>query len=63
MEDAHINVSPINNSKNSIFGVFDGHGGKSFFIQELKSPPLLRDTSSKHLKIIKIIKLENIKMH
>lgn len=27
MEDAHISVSPLNNSKNSIFGVFDGHGG------------------------------------
>jgi serine/threonine protein phosphatase PrpC len=27
MEDAHISYSPIGNSKNSLFGVFDGHGG------------------------------------
>ena len=28
MEDAHISVSPLSDKKNSIFGVFDGHGGK-----------------------------------
>lgn len=29
MEDAHISVSPLTDKKNSIFGVFDGHGGKN----------------------------------
>lgn len=33
MEDAHINKSPMPNSKNSIFGVFDGHGG--IFLRKL----------------------------
>ena len=27
MEDAHISYSPVGNTKNSLFGVFDGHGG------------------------------------
>jgi serine/threonine protein phosphatase PrpC len=27
MEDSHVHKSPMDNSKNSIFGVFDGHGG------------------------------------
>lgn len=27
MEDAHITTSPLSDKKNSIFGVFDGHGG------------------------------------
>ena len=29
MEDGHICESPIKGSKNSIFGVFDGHCGKT----------------------------------
>lgn len=29
MEDAHLSQSPLANSKNSLFGVFDGHGGKN----------------------------------
>jgi len=28
MEDAHIALSPITDKKNSLFAVFDGHGGK-----------------------------------
>ena len=31
MEDAHISVSPLSDKKNSIFGVFDGHGGNIFY--------------------------------
>lgn len=27
MEDAHISQSPITDKKNSLFAVFDGHGG------------------------------------
>ena len=30
MEDAHIVVSPLTDKKNSLFAVFDGHGGNSF---------------------------------
>lgn len=56
MEDAHINVSPLNNSKNSLFGVFDGHGGSSPFTQDPKLPPLSSDTSSKNSKATKIIR-------
>jgi hypothetical protein len=41
MEDAHINLSPLpNNPKNSIFGVFDGHGGIFYSIKELKCQPI-----------------------
>lgn len=32
MEDAHIHASPLGDSKNSIFGVFDGHLGTLFQI-------------------------------
>lgn len=31
MEDAHISVAPLSDKKNSIFGVFDGHGGNYIF--------------------------------
>ena len=44
MEDAHISVSPLSDKKNSIFGVFDGHGGKGIFTQEPKSQPLSNAT-------------------
>lgn len=27
MEDGHIDVPALNDKKNSLFGVFDGHGG------------------------------------
>jgi len=27
MEDAHITASPLADKKNSLFAVFDGHGG------------------------------------
>lgn len=30
MEDAHIAVSPLSDKKNSLFAIFDGHGGKYF---------------------------------
>ena len=36
MEDAHISQSPITNSKHSLFGVFDGHGGTPHKSQELR---------------------------
>jgi len=28
MEDAHITTSPLSDKKNSLFAVFDGHGGR-----------------------------------
>jgi serine/threonine protein phosphatase PrpC len=28
MEDGHIDQSPLSDKKNSLFGVFDGHGGR-----------------------------------
>lgn len=31
MEDAHIAMSPLPGGKNSLFAVFDGHGGKIIF--------------------------------
>ena len=48
MEDAHISYSPIGNSKNSLFGVFDGHGGTQLSIQEPKWPPLWSDIFSRN---------------
>ena len=48
MEDAHISNSPISNSKNSLFGVFDGHGGTLLFTQAPKWPLLSSVTSSKN---------------
>ena len=55
MEDAHLSESPIPNSKNSLFGVFDGHGGTPLVIQAQKSPSSSNDTSAKNLKSTKII--------
>ncbi len=56
MEDAHITISPLSDKKNSVFGIFDGHGGKYLLIQErrfqhLSSGILLR--SSKRMRIIR----------
>lgn len=46
MEDAHISTSPLSDKKNSLFGVFDGHGGaevstfvERHFIEELERNP------------------------
>ena len=30
MEDSHLSVSPLSDNKNSLFAVFDGHGGKNY---------------------------------
>ena len=30
MEDASISISPLSDNKNSLFAVFDGHGGKVY---------------------------------
>ena len=35
MEDAAIHETDLGDG-NSLFGVFDGHGGKSFFIQGMR---------------------------
>ena len=32
MEDAHIALSPMTEKKNSLFAVFDGHGGNFVFL-------------------------------
>ena len=61
MEDAHISYSPINNSKNSLFGVFDGHGGTLLSIQELKWLPLFSDIFSRNWKETKTIKLPSMR--
>jgi hypothetical protein len=45
MEDAHISQSPLTDKKNSLFAVFDGHGGTPSFTQEPRFPPLLSVTS------------------
>lgn len=46
MEDAHISQSPLKDKKNSLFAVFDGHGGaevstfvERHFITELQNNP------------------------
>jgi hypothetical protein len=63
MEDAHITLSPTpNNPKNSIFGVFDGHGGAFVIMQEPKSRPTLNGTLLKNWKLIKTTKPESMKM-
>jgi serine/threonine protein phosphatase PrpC len=31
MEDAHLALSPLSDKKNSLFAVFDGHGGNITF--------------------------------
>ena len=37
MEDAHTQILSLNNDKNSaFFAVYDGHGGKQYFIECLK---------------------------
>ena len=46
MEDASIQALNFDGHNNHIFGIFDGHGGKTFFYpQVLKSPFTLKNTS------------------
>lgn len=33
MEDAHLSIAPFSDKKIGLFGVFDGHGGNTLFIQ------------------------------
>ena len=55
MEDAHLSVSPLSDKKNSLFAVFDGHGGNSpLFTQAPKYPSLLKGISFNSWKQIKI---------
>lgn len=46
MEDAHLTVSPLSDKKNSLFAVFDGHGGIYGNSQVPKFQLLLRDILS-----------------
>lgn len=49
MEDAHIDATEIGtDKKNSLFAVFDGHGGKILLTQEPRFPPLWSATSSQN---------------
>ena len=50
MEDAHLAVCPLSNGKNSLFAVFDGHGGNFLLIQVLKYRNSSRDTSSNNYR-------------
>ena len=63
MEDAHINTSPLSDKKNSIFGVFDGHGGCDFLMQVQKCRHLWNVISSKNLKETPITKRKITKKH
>ena len=57
MEDAHISQSPLKDKKNSLFSVFDGHGGKYIYLfKALKSLLSLKDTLWLSYRIIQIIK-------
>lgn len=62
MEDAHLSVSPMSNPKNSLFGVFDGHGGSFDFSQELRFPLMWNATSSRSWRPIRNTELANTKM-
>ncbi len=54
MEDAHIAVSPLSDKKNSLFAVFDGHGGSSLLLAQVpKYPNLLKDISLNSWRQIK----------
>lgn len=63
MEDAHISVSPLSDKKNSIFGVFDGHGGTSFYTQDLRFQPMLNDISLKNLRKMSVIRRDSTTKH
>ena len=63
MEDAHINNSPLSDKKNSIFGVFDGHGGFDFSMQVHKFRHLWNAILSNNLKEIRITKRKITKKH
>jgi serine/threonine protein phosphatase PrpC len=45
MEDAHLTVSPLADKKNSLFAIFDGHGGICESSKVLKFQLLPRDIS------------------
>lgn len=45
MEDAHITASPLADKKNSLFAVFDGHGGIQHIRQAPRYQPMLRGIS------------------
>ena len=48
MEDAHIALAPISKgSNNSLFAVFDGHGGKFFYYSRRLSLQVRRKTLRK----------------
>lgn len=54
MEDAHIAISPLTDKKNSLFAVFDGHGGNfSLWTQAPKYPSSLKDISYRSWRLIK----------
>ncbi len=63
MEDAHLAVSPLSDQNNSLFAIFDGHGGKMIFIlQEPKLLFLLREISLNNSKTIKIIEIKTMNL-
>ena len=51
MEDAHLSVSPLTDKKNSLFAVFDGHGGKQkFYFRRLSECVCLKKVHQRTLK-------------
>lgn len=62
MEDGHIDVPNLSsNEKNSLFGVFDGHGGNFKITKDPKLQFLLREILLLNSKPIKVIKTKNMK--
>jgi serine/threonine protein phosphatase PrpC len=48
MEDAHIAQAELTDKKNSLFAVFDGHGGNLKMTQAPRSPPSWSAISSQN---------------
>lgn len=63
MEDAHISTAPFSQKKVGLFGVFDGHGGNTVFIQGLNVLLLLKGIFRNSFSIIRVLKREIIRKH
>jgi len=61
MEDAHLTVSPLSDKKNSLFAIFDGHGGICGSSKVLKFQLLLRNISLQSSKAINLIKIRTMR--
>lgn len=63
MEDAHISVSPLKDKTNSVFGVFDGHGGNQLPTQAQKYPPSYSVTLLNSLRKTRTIRKKIMNWH